>query len=190
MANKQAAVADSEQDLQAYYASLAEELDRKASREFLFLKEGNTKVKILPDPGGTPKFFEEVLRPGWQGAAPKIKYAFRVVNIENKDNAKEQVIIVGKTVFKTLIGFLSEGYDLLSPGGNAVSITKSGAGLDTSYSVIPSPKPVPLPQYEHLNMTWDEIKALLKQRDEEGAAARAAGTAGGNGKVEKSGEEW
>lgn len=114
---------------------------------FFFLQQGKTKIKIVPVEG-TEDFFAES-RAIFQGKE-KTKYVMLGLvagatgrEIPQEDINRVQPIIIPKTVLRNILTLLAEGYDLLSADeGHGITIVKSGEGKNTTYSVLPSPKPV------------------------------------------------
>lgn len=152
------------------WTQVLSDLESKDSGEISYLKDGKTRVKLVPEKGNDRQFFAEATRL-WQG---KPKQRFLVKGIIFKDDKDElKALVVTKTVLKGIVNLLAEGYDLLGAKGHGITIIKSGSGLETSYSVLPSPKPVETPSdIGELSATLAELAEKLlesdKNREEKG----------------------
>jgi hypothetical protein len=168
-----------------YYQQLLTGLSQKGDGAMYYLKEGRNKIRFTPDMGKLKIFYIEVQR-SWQGGPMKTKYLTKaVVQVEGQP-AEERGLLLTKTVIKDIVNLLAEGYDLFSATeGLGVTISKSGTGLETNYSVVATPKPVALPSdYKRLDMTLQELEEHLQKREAERALTAAVGkgeTAEGEG---------
>ena len=131
------------------WQEMLDNLSTGESGPFWFIKEGKTRVRLIPEEG-SERFYAETTRV-FRG---KERVRFVVLGVvmgvstrELADEWKNRVtpVIMTKTCVKGILALLAEGYDLLSPDGHGVTIVRSGKGLDTSYTVLPSPKPIPIP---------------------------------------------
>ena len=157
---------------QEYYQALLDELNKKGGEaEFYYLQKGRNKIRMLPEFAQVGIFYKVVMR-SWQGGEPKPKYIIKALVWSDRSTRPEvKGIVLPKTVITQIAGLLAEGYDLFSPAGHAISVLKEGEGLQTNYSVIASPKPVPIPtEFTPLEMTLDELGDLRVERDAELAA--------------------
>lgn len=113
-------------------------------------KDGRTRMRLVLPPGESPhKFYREV-QTSFQG---NLKTRFMLMallfageGVTEEMSAKVTPVIVAKTVLKGILSLLVEGYDLLGPEANGITIIRTGQGLNTDYSVMPSKNPIPLPE--------------------------------------------
>jgi len=116
------------------------------SSDFIFPKEGRHRLRLV----GVKKqgYYREV--PSSYRGREKMKYLVPAVNLgeETEEESKLKYLIVPKTALKMIISLLKEGYPIFNngPDGYGITLVRSGAGRDTSYSVLPSRKPFPLPE--------------------------------------------
>lgn len=159
-----------------YYEALLQQLNQRGGdAEFWYLKDGRNKVRLLPEYGRTGIFFETVQR-SWQGGTPRTKYIVKAYIWDDKNEPQMRALVLPKTVIQQITGLLAEGYDLFSEAGNAITILKTGTGLETSYNTMPSAKAVAIPQgVEPLNLSLKELKELREKRDLEQAENRPEG---------------
>ena len=117
-------------------------------------KDGRTRVRlVLPEDTNPREFFKEV-QSSYNG---NIKTRYMVLGlILDGTGATEEMsttvtpIVIAKTVLKGIVSLLAEGYELFGEDGHGVTINRSGQGLNTDYSILPSRKPVDLPD----DITW------------------------------------
>ena len=108
------------------------------------------------------------------------------INVINRDSDDEtiKVLPIGRTIFKALIDVMCDpDYDDITKFdvGRDVTITRTGQGLKTEYSVLPKPKQSmtsetktrdeldeEMPDLESLfkEKTYDELKAILNGEEE------------------------
>lgn len=166
-----------------------------AGGPFYYLKDGKTRLRLVPQPGSKTRWFIEALNTFNGRTRPKV--IFFAVLASGKgvtEEMKNQVrpVVAAKTVVTGILNLLAEGYDLLSPRGYGLTISRTGTGLETAYSILPSQEPKPLPK----DLTWPEIKSLNELADlyEQKSAERDSGRkGGGKGKRdegEDEGTEW
>lgn len=135
-----------------------------AGGPFFYPKAGKTRIRLVSDPKGDDpdEFFRETV--SLRYGKPKTKYVFlgEVLATDNGElgdrySARVVPIVVSKTVIKSILGLLVEGYVLLSDteddeDAHGITIIRSGTGLDTSYTVMPSRKPQGLSE----NVQWPD----------------------------------
>lgn len=114
----------------------------KSSGVFSFPQEGKTRIRLVLTSEGDPyNFFREVTN-----SYGKTKYLFFVLLPGSDDPALVRPFIAPKTVITDILSMLAEGYDLFSEDeAFGVTINRTGSGLDSKYSVLPSHKAQPLP---------------------------------------------
>lgn len=164
------------------WSELLDRLQSSGSANFLYTKQQRTRVRLVHKPG-EPYYSE--LATTYQGRA---KVKFMVLAVDMGAPADEQTVkglILTKTAFKQIVALLSEGYDLWDlSGGYGVTVMKSGSGLETQYSVMPSQKPLPIdeslvdaaPTFEELQAEYQKMQQNRAGTDENGEdAAEAAG---------------
>jgi len=130
-----------------------------------FVKDGRTQLKlVLEDEDNRKSFYIESVRV-YKGER-RVKYLLRAL-MPKLDPPAIKAIPVGKTVLKAIFQLLVEGYDLLDADeGHGLTIVKRGSGFETSYNVMPSPKPVPMPEsYSDLTTSLEDIAASLEESD-------------------------
>lgn len=134
-----------------------------------FPKSGKTRVRlILEDEDDQESWFTEV-QGEFEGKV-RSRYIIRgVVLHPAPDDKKIMGIVVSKTAMKGIVGMLAEGYDLFDPEeGHGITISKTGASLNTSWGVTPSPKPVEIDLDEYEDSESD-LESLEKQLEQIGA---------------------
>jgi len=129
--------------------------------DFMKLKEGLNTVRIttkvvflhethrFQDDEGKFKIkphAEENCQLCLNGNEKKQRYAWIVLD---REDGKVKILDVGWTIFK-VVHDLSHDPDYGNPTEYDLKITKTGQGLDTEYSVIASPKRVPLTEDEEI----------------------------------------
>lgn len=130
-----------------YWKNVFQGLDTAGNSKFIFPKTGKLKVRLLQ--GNGQPFFTEVNSTYMKKT--KKKYLLLAWSPERQDESNNplyevQALILPKTAWKAIAGFLAEGYDFFSrKGGYGVTIIRSGVGRDTSYTVMPSKNPILLP---------------------------------------------
>lgn len=131
------------------WEQLLEELQSGGSANFIFAKKPKNRIRLIRDPK-QPVFAEvssTFRRQGVEGTT-KTKYMILAVDLtapEDDEEVKVKGLIVSKTVFRSIVALITEGYEFFDPTtGHGVTISKSGVGLQTQYSVMPSQKAQPL----------------------------------------------
>lgn len=138
-----------------FWNSVLQDLDAGGGG-YIFPKAGRTRVRLIhnPDEG----YVEEVInRYG--------RSRYMILAVRADDEAEEvRGLLATKTVWKSIVQLLAEGYDFWDPEeGYGVTIIRTGTGLqDTTYTVIPSKSPVPLPD-SILAMVEDETLPSLEE---------------------------
>ena len=139
-------------------------------------KVGRTQVRLLlPDDTEPRNFFREV-QTSYNGNV-RTKYMVLALIFSGEGATPEMAetatpLIITKTVLKGIVSLLAEGYDLFGPDGHGVTITRTGKGLNTDYSVLPSRKPVDIPEdiawpQESLDELAEDFTESSLRRDEE-----------------------
>lgn len=139
--NKAAAPAQAQPD----WENLLENLATDRTSAFIFPKGPKTRVRLVHNPA-EPYFTE--IQTEFRGKA-KTKYAVLAVQMDaagdDEEGPKVKALVISKTVFRQIVQMLTEGYDLWDPEkGFGITILRQGSGLETNYSVLPSPRPVPV----------------------------------------------
>lgn len=178
-ATKTAKVANGEQD-DPDWSGLLDRLQQGGSNSFLFAKNPKNRYRLLHLDG--EPFFVEV-KSDFRGKV-KVKYMLLALDMAAElDERIPKGLIIAKTPFKAIVALLSEGYDLFSENGYGVTILKSGTGLDTSYSVMPSPKAIPVdpdlldgaPTFEYLLKEYEAMAARRAEKPEGDAEEKTEG---------------
>ncbi len=152
--------------------SLLDQLSTNAN--FVRLKEGTTKVRLVQLPamvsgeGGSFTFWGEA-ESEFRGRK-KTRYVMAALVFEGSGAKPEMAkvvtpLVVPKTVIKGILTLLAEDYELFDKEkGHGLSLRRTGSGLDTDYSVLPSRKPVPLPADIVMpTITIDEMAEQFEQ---------------------------
>lgn len=141
---------------------------------FYFLKEGKTRLRLVTEPGTKTRWFIETASQ-FNGTSRTKAIVLAVLaagkGVTEEMKGKVTPVVVSKSVVVGILNLLAEGYNLFSPTkGYGLTITRTGSGLDTSYNVLPSQEPRPLPD----KLEWPKIKTLsgLADQYEEDSAAR------------------
>lgn len=126
---------------QAYWSNLLDQL-QKGGGDFLFLKPGKHHLRLVQPPKGERPFLE--VKTHYRGK-PRTKYMVLVVDMD-EDEKKIRGALLARTAWQGIVSLLAEGFELFdADNGYGVTVIRSGSGLNTEYSVLPSRKPVPLP---------------------------------------------
>jgi hypothetical protein len=122
------------------------EIEKTEGGKYLFPEKGNTRIRILLYPERTAtEFYQEVVTVFKDKA--RTRYMFPVLVADDNLNFTYEVrlAVVAKTVLQEIMKFFVAGYDFLHPAeGLGLTIVRSGEGLGTKYSVIPSKSPIPV----------------------------------------------
>lgn len=117
------------------FAALLDQLKASSLSDFIFLKEGRTKVRLLVK----DELYYLPVASEYKGRQ-KTKYAILAV-LQGEDVIK--ALIAPKTVLTAILNLEVEGFPVFDPEeGHGVVIKRSGSGFDTDYSVTASPKMV------------------------------------------------
>jgi hypothetical protein len=109
--------------------------------QFLFLKAGRTPLRLLwPEDADAPfvsvkAYYQGRVRQRWAAAAfrPQEPQAIKAA-------------ILPKSVAQAILDLLIEGYELFDmEKGHGITVIRTGLGLETSYNVVASRDPVPVP---------------------------------------------
>lgn len=143
------------------WQNLLEQLNQKGG-DLLFLKPGKTRVKLLLQENQDPQnFFEQTTR-FWQGQ-PRTRYLVWCTVMpdpkskeENPNAGQARALLLNKTTLSDIIQLLAEGYDLFDQEeGHGLVINKVGEKLETSYTVMPSQRPVVV---KNEDLEWPTMK--------------------------------
>lgn len=123
------------------WGSILDSLQSEGGAGFIFPKGSRTRVRLLQGEG-QPAFVtvESTFTQG-ERTTVKTKYLLPAIqpDADGDDADKVKGLIVPKTVFRAIAELANEGWDLWSPdGGYGITIARSGTGLETKYSVMPS----------------------------------------------------
>lgn len=123
---------------------------------FYRIKEGTTKLRLVQLPSMKVKKGESFVF--WGEATTsyrgnqRSRFVIPALVLEGK-NTREGMdttattVVIPKTILKGILGLLAEGYDLFDPkAGYGLMIKRTGSGLNTDYTVLPSRNPQPLPE--------------------------------------------
>lgn len=161
------------------WGDLAAELESAGGGTGSFLREGKTRIRIVAEDSDDDKSWFSDVQTYWQGK-PRERKLIRCVILGDEEH-KIVPLVVAKSVLKGIFNILDEGYDLLDEeGGYGVTIVRSGEGLNTSYTTMPSRKEVPIPDdVEDMEMTLEEAAEKIdeesKTRSEEQAPKKKKG---------------
>lgn len=171
------------EDQQKYWEGLHEELGESSS-SFIFLKSDRTRVRLVAvgGPGSTPDTWYSAVENNYRGVkSQKYLLPAYIPPISEDDEPELKALLVPKGLFRDIIGLLREGYDLYSPEGHGLAISRSQSGGRTSYQVMPSPKPVAVPEsileqaaaYQMVEQA-EEYEKMQTQRNQTPAGSAAA----------------
>ena len=124
------------------------DMERQERGRYLFPEKGETKVRLLlsPEINVITAFYAQVVTTYFEKA--RTRYMIPVLAADELGTFYYEVkyAVVAKTVLKEILSILAGGeYDLFHPEtGHAITINRTGDGLGTRYSVIPSKDPVPI----------------------------------------------
>ena len=167
------------------WGEVLENLASGGSSAFIFPKGGRTKVRLLRRPDQDPF---TTITSEYQGRE-KEKYVILAINMADTESEELTVkgLVLPKTAFRSVVTLLNEGYELFSPSeGSGLTIIRSGAGLDTSYSILPSQKPVAIDEaLIDKAPTWEKI-----HEEYESFRQRSARKTNKKGNEESGGEDW
>lgn len=176
---------------QEFWANLLGTLDKgTANSSMIFPKDGKTLVRLIRKPKSP--FYIEVDSTYRQKT--KVKYLMMAYQPITKDGEELKVkgLLVAKTVFKAIVALLSEGYDFFNPiTGHGLTIIRSGTGLDTNYTVVPSAKEVPIPaeiKKQVMELTLEGLKKSYEEANK--ARQNGSGKEGGHVADDEAEEEW
>lgn len=125
------------------------------SGNFYRIKEGSTKLRLVQLPSMKVKKGESFVF--WGEATTsyrgnqRSRFVIPALVLEGKGTREGMdtnvtTVVVPKTVLKGILGLLAEGYELFDPKeGYGLMIKRTGSGLNTDYTVLPSRNPQPLP---------------------------------------------
>jgi len=108
---------------------------------YLFPEKGDTRVRLLKSPERAITLFYQPVVTTFHDKA-RTRYMIPVLAADHLGNYSYDIkyAVVAKTVVQGILELLSSGYDLLSPDrGHGITIKRTGEGLGTRYTVIPSP---------------------------------------------------
>lgn len=130
-------------------------LDRLSQSQNLFFpQEGKNRFRLFWAEGRDELPYVEVTS-YWQGK-PRRRYMMMGYSPDDQTPIPRGIVLA-RTAFRSIIDLVSEGYELFDPErGHGITIIRSGRGLDTSYTVIASMHPIPIP---------DELKEQLSEFD-------------------------
>jgi len=106
-----------------------------------FIKEGRTRLKLVPEDDAyfievTAKFRDK----------KRTKYLVLCWDVDADAPQRLQAVLVSRSVLASILTLAAEGYEIFDPDeGHGITIIREGAGLNTEYNVLPSPRPVPTP---------------------------------------------
>lgn len=186
------------------WSNLLNDLNTAGSGDFFFPKTGRTRLRLIPEEGTEDQFFTQV-DSVYRGQT-KTKYILLAIvlgtdqgPLDEKWVNKVVGVVVSKVVLKGIVQLLAEEYDLLSEEGHGITIVRSGNGqFDTTYTVLPSQKVVPIPEEAEMpEMTLEEMAEefmdFQARKGDGGGSEEAPANAGkGKGKktTEASGDDW
>ena len=131
---------------------------------YVFPQGGQTKVRMLLSPEREIEdFYQPVLRMFKNNSTTRFMIPVLVIDDSGNINNEIRYLVTAKTVIKAILTILSGGeYDLLHPeNGHSIVINRTGEGLNTEYSVLPSKAPVAV-DYEVLDFEHKLIDLTLE----------------------------
>lgn len=163
-----------------------------------FPKKGKTRIRLAPIKGTDDDFFVETKSVYKGKARSKYLLSAMVISTDAGELNERWVnkvvpVLVPGAVLKGILGLLAEGYDLLSPEGHGITIVKTGGGLETTYSVMPSQKPMELPDdVTYPEQSFEEIAEEYANRADSAdeTSDDEAPRAGKSSATESSGADW
>lgn len=113
---------------------------------FIFIKPGRTRVRLLRDKDGD--FFREVESTFRNRTRTKYMLLAYSPDVEAEEGSSiVKGLLLSKTAFRGAVTLQAEGYELFDPEeGYGLTIVRTGSGLDTDYTVLPSKKPILVPE--------------------------------------------
>lgn len=179
MARKKAPVKEAE-DSSDKWQSLLDGM--KSGGAFVFPQEGKTRLRlVLPEGEDMYHFFREVIN-----SYGRTKYLVLAVVVSSDDLDLIRPIILPKTPLQDILSILAEGYELFDlEEGFGLSINRTGSGLDSKYSVLPSKGAYPLSE----ELEWppedlDEFADLFAKNAKDRKTRRASGEEAESGPAE------
>jgi hypothetical protein len=150
------------------WQDLLDNLKSGATGPFFFLGDGKTRIRLVPEPDTDDNFFIETV--SIYGGKEKSKFIVLglVMGSSSKDLDPEEAnkvrpIILPKTAIRYILSLLAEGWDLLSEdAGHGLTITRTGKGRDTGYTVTNSPKAIPV-AYDELEYPESSLEELAQE---------------------------
>jgi hypothetical protein len=128
-----------------YWDKVLESL-QSGDTNFIFIKPGRTRIRLLRDSEGS--FYQEV-ESTFRGRT-RTKYMLLAYSPDvdtEDDSALIKGLLLSKTAFRGAVTLQAEGYELFDPEeGYGLTIVRTGSGLDTDYTVLPSKKPIEVPE--------------------------------------------
>lgn len=142
------------QDSTEYWQNLLGTLEGGDS-QFIFLKPGKKRLRLL-SPEDHPPYHREVTTE-YMGRKRTKYMTLAWAPQDEEDETPVKGLLMAKTVWKGIVTLQAEGYELFHPEeGHGITIVRSGAGLDTDYTVLPSKQAVEVP---------DEVLEFLDTMD-------------------------
>lgn len=154
------------------WQNMLEQLDSGGDGVYYYPKDGRTRMRLLPVPNSTNGVFYRQTARHWQGQM-RNRYIFFAVVLTEEEKNQVKVVVTNKTVLKGILQLLAEGYDLLDfEEGTGITLVRAGKGLETTYNVMPSKKPLPIdpgtlewPE-QNLSELATEFERKSRERDE------------------------
>lgn len=184
------------------WEQLAAELKSKEGGGiFFFLKEGRTRLRIVPLVGTEndkrPQFWIDT-EGTWNGKPNKRRILLGIVagatgrEIPDEDKNKVTPLLVAPTVVSQIVDILASGFDLFSAkGGHAIAIVRSGQGLGTTYRVDASPDPIPLPDtIEYLDKNLEQLDVEYRNQDSTPSSTTGNNTTEETPVAKSAGDDW
>ena len=120
------------------WKSKMDTLEASTDGIYVFPEKGQTTVRLLLSP-------ERAATDFWQPVVTIYDNKARtrmMIPVLVDDQVK--LLVTAKTVLQGMLQLLYNGYDLLSENAVGVIISRTGDGLGTKYTVMPTPKPIPV----------------------------------------------
>lgn len=117
----------------------------EGTRDFIFCKGAKTRVRLIGLGNDPRQYYREV--PSTFRNRTRSKYIVLGFNVQKdaEESPSLKAIVLPKTALKAIGGLQQEGYELFKQDGRGCTIIKTGSEQQTSYTVSPSPKTVPIP---------------------------------------------
>ena len=151
------------------------EVEASERGRYLFPEVGQTRVRLLVSPERiATMFYHPVVTTYFDKARTRFMFPVLVADSDWNYQLEVKYAVMPKTVLKEILTILvGAEYELFHPSlGHGITINRTGEGLRTKYSVIPSREPVPIDydQLEFEGILSDIAQEFMDQVAEDKAA--------------------